>query len=256
MNKRIAIITGASSGLGREYAEQLKENTELDEIWAIARRRERLEKLAAESPVIRPVPLDLTSVEDMKKLIRMLDEEHPDIRILINAAGMGRAAYASETAAEDIDNMIDLNCKAAVRVTAMCLPLMSKGSSVLQIASIAGFQPIPSLAVYAAAKAFLLSYTESLHHELKAEGIHVTAVCPYWVKDTEFISIARQNGTTLFTHTPLASLSKDIVRISLRDSSHNRMISTPGIISSAERIASKILPDSILMGIMNFASKL
>lgn len=192
---KIALVTGASSGLGREFVRQIAEQGKVEEIWAIARRRDRLEALQSISAVpIRVLALDLTRPGDMEYLRNTLQDELPDIRILVNAAGMGRMGPTVDIPAKDNDAMIDLNCRAAVDVTDAAFPYLHPGSQVLEICSTAGFQPIPGLNVYAATKAFLLSYTQTLHYELSPAGIHVTAVCPYWVKDTEFIGIAEKAG--------------------------------------------------------------
>ena len=103
------------------------------------------------------------------------------------------------------------SCWAAVGVTGLCLPYLTRGSRVLEICSTAAFQPMPGLGVYAATKAFLHSYAKTLHHELLPKGIHVTAVCPYWVKDTEFIPLAQEGKAGQFHHFPLASRSKSVV---------------------------------------------
>ena len=191
---KIALVTGASSGLGREFVRQIAEQGKVEEIWAIARRRDRLEALQSISAVpIRVLALDLTRPGDMEYLRNTLQDELPDIRILVNAAGMGRMGPTVDIPAKDNDAMIDLNCR-AVDVTDAAFPYLHPGSQVLEICSTAGFQPIPGLNVYAATKAFLLSYTQTLHYELSPAGIHVTAVCPYWVKDTEFIGIAEKGG--------------------------------------------------------------
>ena len=192
---KIALVTGASSGLGREFVRQIAEQGKVEELWAIARRRDRLEALQSISAVpIRVLALDLTRPGDMEYLRNTLQDELPDIRILVNAAGMGRMGPTVDIPAKDNDAMIDLNCRAAVDVTDAAFPYLHPGSQVLEICSTAGFQPIPGLNVYAATKAFLLSYTQTLHYELSPAGIHVTAVCPYWVKDTEFIGIAEKGG--------------------------------------------------------------
>ena len=202
---KIALVTGASSGLGREFVRQIAEQGKVEEIWAIARRRDRLEALQSISAVpIRVLALDLTRPGDMEYLRNTLQDELPDIRILVNAAGMGRMGPTVDIPAKDNDAMIDLNCRAAVDVTDAAFPYLHPGSQVLEICSTAGFQPIPGLNVYAATKAFLLSYTQTLHYELSPAGIHVTAVCPYWVKDTEFIGIAEKGGHG-FRHYPLAA---------------------------------------------------
>lgn len=185
--------------------------------------------------------LDLTRPGDMEYLRNTLQDELPDIRILINAAGMGRMGPTVDIPAKDNDAMIDLNCRAAVDVTDAAFPYLHPGSQVLEICSTAGFQPIPGLNVYAATKAFLLSYTQTLHYELSPAGIHVTAVCPYWVKDTEFIGIAEKGGHG-FRHYPLASRSQDVVRRALRDSALNLRVSTPGLVCTLHRAAAKVTP--------------
>lgn len=158
---KIALVTGASSGLGREFVRQIAEQGKVEEIWAIARRRDRLEALQSISAVpIRVLALDLTRPGDMEYLRNTLQDELPDIRILVNAAGMGRMGPTVDIPAKDNDAMIDLNCRAAVDVTDAAFPYLHPGSQVLEICSTAGFQPIPGLNVYAATKAFLLSYTQ------------------------------------------------------------------------------------------------
>ena len=239
---RIALVTGASSGLGREFVRQLAHEPGLDEIWVVARRRERLEELCAACPLpVRVLALDLTRPECMDTLRRVLAEHKPNLRVLVNAAGMGRIGPTVDLPARDIGAMIDLNCRAAAQVTDAAFPYLHPGSRVLEVCSTAAFQPMPGLNVYAATKAFLLSYTQSLHYELAPAGIRVTAVRPYWVKDTEFIGIASANGQG-FRHYPLASRSADVVRRALRDSARNRRVSTPGLVCTVHRVAAKILP--------------
>lgn len=202
---KIALVTGASSGLGREFVRQIAEQGKVEEIWAIARRRDRLEALQS----ISAVP----------------------IRVLA----------------------LDLNCRAAVDVTDAAFPYLHPGSQVLEICSTAGFQPIPGLNVYAATKAFLLSYTQTLHYELSPAGIHVTAVCPYWVKDTEFIGIAEKGGHG-FRHYPLASRSQDVVRSALRDSALNLRVSTPGLVCTLHRAAAKVTPNLLCLPLADWLS--
>lgn len=232
---KIALVTGASSGLGREFVRQIAEQGKVEEIWAIARRRDRLEALQSISAVpIRVLALDLTRPGDMEYLRNTLQDELPDIRILVNAAGMGRMGPT-------------------VDVTDAAFPYLHPGSQVLEICSTAGFQPIPGLNVYAATKAFLLSYTQTLHYELSPAGIHVTAVCPYWVKDTEFIGIAEKGGHG-FRHYPLASRSQDVVRRALRDSALNLRVSTPGLVCTLHRAAAKVTPNLLCLPLADWLS--
>lgn len=248
-NKRkIAVITGASSGLGRQFARQIRRE-KIDELWIIARREDRLKEVAEEIPVpVRTLPLDLTKQERLDDLAELLKNEAPDVRILINAAGLGKIGNYKEVSVQDSLNMIDLNCRAAVAVTEACIPYMAKGARILEICSTAAFQPLPSLNVYAASKAFLLRYSRALRWELFGRGILVTAVCPYWVRDTEFIPTAKdtKNGRAV-RHFPFASTSQRVVRRALRDSRLGLAVSTPGPICLLHRITAKFIPHCIMI---------
>ena len=137
----IALITGASSGLGREFAMQISRSEERpQEIWAVARRENRLEELQKLCGIpVRPIPLDLTRQESIRKLEELLQKEKPVIRILVNAAGFGKIGRYSEISREDTDRMIDLNCRAAVDVTLLSLPYMRRGGRILEICSTSAF---------------------------------------------------------------------------------------------------------------------
>ena len=192
---KIALVTGASSGLGREFVRQIAEQGKVEEIWAIARRRDRLEALQSISAVpIRVLALDLTRPGDMEYLRNTLQDELPDIRILVNAAGMGRMGPTVDIPAKDNDAMIDLNCRAAVDVTDAAFPYLHPGSQVLEICSTAGFQPIPGLNVYAATKAFLLSYTQTLHYELSPAGIMLLRYAPTGSRIPSSLALRKKAG--------------------------------------------------------------
>ena len=176
--KRIALITGASSGLGREFARLLAREA-VDELWLVARRGERLRELSAELAVpCRIFALDLTQEAALEELSAALSAEPPVVRYLVNAAGFGRIGMAADIGAATTGRMIALNCRAAAELTERALPYMERGSRVLEIASCAAFQPIPYLAAYAATKAFLLRYSRALAAEVAARGITVNMVAP------------------------------------------------------------------------------
>ena len=186
---RIAIVTGASSGLGRAYARQLDRIRKLDEIWLIARREERLQAVAGELGCKgRVLAMDLKRRESTEVLEAMLAEEKPELAALVCAAGFGKFGRGEDMTAQETEDMVALNCRAAVEVTRVCLPYLERGGRVLEIASCAAFQPLPGMNLYAATKAFLLRYTQALRHELQDRGVLVTAVCPYWLK-TDFIPL-------------------------------------------------------------------
>lgn len=247
---KIAVITGASSGLGREFARQLcREKNPPEELWLVARREDRLKALAKELPLpAKVVPLDLTDSADLDQLAALLQQEQPDVRVLINAAGFGKVGSYREVTRRDSGDMIELNCRAAVEVTLLALPHMRAGGRILQISSTSAFQPFPYLSVYAATKAFLLRYSRALRWELRERKISVTAVCPYWVKDTEFIPIARDTpGEGDIRSYPLASRCAHVVHRALLDSRRNFAVSTPGPVCTLHRVISKFLPHSLLM---------
>ncbi|MCI2107051.1 MAG: SDR family NAD(P)-dependent oxidoreductase [Intestinimonas sp.] len=246
---RIAIVTGASSGLGREFVKQIIQKKRLDAVWVIARRESRLLEMAQGSPVpILPIPLDLTKQESFSALRALLEEEKPDIRILVNAAGFGKIGSYAEISISDSESMINLNCRALVQMTLLVLPYMTRGAQILEVCSVASFQPLPALNVYAASKAFVQSYSRSLRWELFGRGIHVTAVCPYWIKDTEFISIAEKTDHPKgVRHFPLASCAHGVVRAALRDGKLNLPVSTPGPVAFLQRFFTKFIPHELVI---------
>ena len=246
---QIAIVTGASSGLGREFVKQIGKKETLDEIWVIARRKERLTEIAEESSVpVIPISLDLTNQESFSVIKALFEEKQPDIRILVNAAGFGKMGNYAEISENDSGNMIELNCRALVNMTFLALPYMKRGARILEIASAASFQPLPSLNIYAASKAFVQSYSRSLRWELFERGIHVTAVCPYWINDTEFIAVTRNGANSkAVKHFPLASHAHSVVSVALHDSKLNLPVSTPSPVAFLMRIFTKFIPREIIM---------
>ncbi len=192
---RIAIITGASSGMGRECVKEIvKKFKMLDEIWVVARRMDRLEEL--EQEVKRPlkkISLDLATEYAITELNQLLESENPDIKILVNAAGFGKIGDIGTLTLEEELGMVRLNCETLCAITHIVLPYMKNQSMLLQFASSAGFVAQPGFTIYAATKAFVVSYSRGLHEEVKERGIRVTAVCPGRVK-TEFFHVAEQHN--------------------------------------------------------------
>ncbi len=260
MGKKIAVITGASSGLGQEFVRQLEgacrgENALFEacpeELWVIARREERLHALAEETSIpLHVLPMDLTQKDSIDALAELLERENPEVLMLINAAGFGRIGRTMDQTLDELDGMIDLNCRAAVDLTQLVLPYMKKNSRILEICSTAAFQPITRLNVYAATKAFLYHYSRALRVELLPLGIYVTAVCPYWVKDTEFISLAdrkSEGDDPEIADYPLASRKEDVVRHALTDAALRMPVSTPGPVSTLHRFVRKLFPIDVLL---------
>lgn len=246
---RIAVITGASSGIGLEFSKALAENPEFDEMWLIARRKERLEALAAELPVpCRVIPMDLTDKASLEHYAAMLLDEKPDVTVLVNAGGFGKFGHHTAVKLSESLNMIDLNCKALLAVTELSLPYMSDGAEIYQLASLSSFQPVPYLNTYAASKAFVLSYTRGLRRELKDRKIKPMAVCPGWV-GTEFFDRAATSDSDAITYFNRIYTPQAVVKTAIRDMKRNHDVSIHGLPVKLQVLAVKLLPHSLVMRI-------
>ena len=257
---KTAIVTGASSGLGKEFVRRLAGRKDVDELWVIARREDCLVALQElTSKPVKILPMDLTDPESMEKLATVLAFEKPNIRYLVNAAGLGKIGLHPDLSLEEHDQMILLNCKAAVDVSMTCLPYMFKGSHLINICSTAGNQPLPGLGTYAASKAFLINWTKSLHKELLFTGIKVTAVCPYWVKDTEFIGVAQDtddNAKSAVKHFPLAGKTKGTVRWALAGARLNLWVTSTSPVALVHRLLTWQLPDWVSVNIWELVRRI
>ena len=246
---KIAVITGASSGMGREFVRQAGYfYRSLDEIWVIARRKERLESLRKECRVpLRIFDGDLLKKQVYRQYHNELKEKKPDIRMLVNAAGFGKSGTFSEIASEDKKlqpDMIDLNCRALTRMIQLSLPRMSKGSRIINLASAAAFCPQNGFAVYAATKAYVLSLSRALSSELRSRGIIVTAVCPGPV-DTEFFQVSGELTDPLKKLT--IAKAPAVVHKALKDSRKRREVSVYGASMKAARIGARLLPHRLIL---------
>lgn len=243
---KIAIVTGASSGLGWEFVRRIDGKYHPDEIWAVARRGDRLNELKALCPAVRPFPLDLAKEETLQVLRDTLEREDPEVTMLVNAAGFAKMGTYTTLTFEEINGMIDVNCKAAVALTVLAIPHMKKHARILEVCSAAAFQPLPGLNVYAATKAFMLSFSRALRWELFGRRIKVTAVCPDWVK-TEFIGVAKDTaGNRAVRHFPLAASAKGVVSLALFDSRIGAPVSTYSV-SILHRLCAKFIPHEIVI---------
>lgn len=254
----IAIITGASSGLGAWYA-RLLDAEGLDELWLIARREKRLQTIAGlvRTPA-RVLALDLAD-EDAARIIEdeLAAVETPEVRWLVNCAGFGCIGRAGEIPLATLAQMVQVNCTAPLRLISAALPFMNAGSCILNVASCAAFQPVPGVGVYAATKSFLLSYSRSLGHDLAPQGIGVTTVCPYWIRDTEFISRAEATDTQgLFKNFPFPTDAETVARRSIRAAKNGISVCTPDAVSFFDRLAAKLLPKDLLMSLMGLWHRL
>lgn len=247
----IAVVTGASSGMGKEFVLQLGAYVQVDEIWVIARRKAALEALQEQVSVkIRPVVMDLCDTRCYPIYASLLQLEKPNVKLLVNAAGFGKFGAYHKVDPMDDYRMIDLNCKALVAMTRMTLPYMTAGSHVLQLDSLSAFQPVPYITTYGATKAFVLSYCRSMNRELKPAGIRMMAMNPGWVK-TEFFDHAFQtNADGEVQYFNRLYEARDVVATGLKDLYTTRKdVSIHGLPVKAQVWAVKLLPHSLVMNI-------
>lgn len=245
---KIAIVTGASSGIGRQFVRRLDEGGELDEIWVIARRAERLSELSLISKTkIVPISLDLSDEHSDEEISYLLSDKNPDVRALVNAAGYGKFGTFEQLPLNEQLGMIELNQSALARVTYRVLPYMSKGSQIYQIGSLSAFQPVPYMSVYAATKAFVLSFSRALGKELQSREIRVLAVCPGWVRTEFFDRAVVEDGVIVYFNkffTP-----EQIVDRAFRDMKRGKDVSVCGFSIRAQVLLTKILPHKLVMKI-------
>lgn len=250
---KIAIVTGASSGMGKEMVYHLAARFGwLSEIWVIARRREILESFSGNVPVrVRTFALDITRKEHMEILKTALVERHPDVRFLVNAAGIGFTGRIGEITPRQREAMIRLNMEALTAMTELVLPYLSSGSRILQFASAAAFVPQPGFAVYAATKSYVLSYSRALAAELREQKIQVTAVCPGTVQ-TEFLDQAL-GGKELPTYKKMIMLKPQyVVKKAVDDSLNGKEVSVAGLPMKAFRLICKLVPHSLLIHLIHW----
>ena len=247
---KIAVVTGASSGMGREFVLQLQQYPAVEEIWVIARRADALAALQSQVSVpLRIVPLDLAKEESFASYAGLLQQKKPDVKLLVNAAGFGKFGSAEKIPLEDELRMIDLNCKALLAMTRLTLPYMAAGSHILQLDSLSAFQPVPYITTYGATKAFVLSYCRAMNAELKSKGIRMMAINPGWVK-TEFFNHAFQTNGGEVQYFDRLYEAKDVVATGLKDLYHTKKdYSVHGFPVRMQVRLVKLLPHSIVMSV-------
>jgi hypothetical protein len=192
---KIAVVTGASSGMGREFVYALDKDEQFDEMWVIARREERLLELKEKCRAkIRPIVLDLQDRASFEVYKALLEEHKPEISVLVNAAGFGLFGTFTDMDMDKQLDIIDLNSRALTAMCHMSIPYMSHGSRIYNMGSMSSWQPVPYINVYGASKAYVLNFSFALGVELKDKGIRVMAVCPGWIT-TEFFDHAVHDDT-------------------------------------------------------------
>jgi len=235
--KKIAIITGASTGLGREFVKLINARNEIDEIWAIARHQDKLNCLRRQMGTkIRPISMDVSNRKRIEEFGFMLSESGAEVHYLINNAG-----YVEEPL-----NMIDLNIGGVVAMGLVCIHHMPSGSHIINIASQAAFQPLPYQNLYSSTKTFVRNYTRALNVELKDRGITATAVCPGWLKTHlyERANIGAAKATRRFCgmKTP-----DKVAKKAMADADCGKDISIYSLYVNFCHIGAKLLPQKLMM---------
>ena len=267
MKKNIIIVTGASSGMGKEFVKRIDQRfPKVDEIWLIARRKDILQELADScNHTCKVLALDLSDKQAQDEIKDLLAVEKPQITLLVNSAGYGILGpfYQNTAEVEDADfkttvdadwmkeqtGMVSLNCEALTAMTYLCIPYMKKGGRIIQLASSAAFLPQPKFAVYAATKSYVLSFSRALNEELRDRQIHITAVCPGPV-DTEFFDRAEKGSDTLFIKKLVMAKPERVVKKALLDARNKKDVSVYSLLIQAFYAASKILPHKLMLMVM------
>lgn len=247
--KNIAIITGAGSGLGKEFTRLLAKDDSIDEILVLSRNQEKLNNLISEfGNKIKPYIIDLSDREKIKTFGEFLRTQDYNIKILVNNAGFAKFCSYEDISIDESLNMIDLNISGVVATGLVCIPFMQKGTHIINVASQAAFQPVPYQNIYSATKAFVKSYSRALNIELKEKGITVTAVCPGWIKTDLYnracIDAKKATKRFLFMAKPDAVAKK-----ALKDAYAGKDMSVYGFYVNSCAIMSKLLPEKIIMKI-------
>ena len=247
---RIAVVTGASSGMGRKFVEVF-DGEGLDEIWGIGLNKEKLEEVKASTKTaFRFFDMDLTDEKNLLVYEDALKQANPDVAYLINASGYGKFGRYDEINKETCMNMIDLNCKALVFLTQTTLPYMQKGARIGQFSSVASFQPVPYINVYAATKAFVLSYSRALNEELRPRGITVTAICPFWTRTAFFDRAKKVEHKTIDEVVTKYAVMYDpekVIKKAFKDVKNGKGVSIYGFKAKEQMILSKFMPKTLLM---------
>ncbi len=247
---RVGIITGASSGMGRDFARLLAKEGEIDELWLIARRQGRLDKLSEKLGIpCRALPLDLLERESFTILSDCLALENPSVTWLVNAAGYGVVGKVQDLPEGEQHDMVSLNCTALTAVTRAVLPYMKEGGRIVQFASASAFLPQPEFAVYAATKAYVLSFSRALNCELRPRKISVTSVCPGPV-NTEFLKIAEEHEAIRAYKRFFMAESRRVVKNAYRAAKSRREVAVPGLSTRFLQFASKVFPHKVLLKFM------
>ena len=238
-----ALVTGASSGIGAEIARQLGEAGVPTVL--VARRGDRLAEIAARYDDFEVLEADLLTAQGQAATVERISSATSPIDLVINNAGFGTSGVFHELDVDRLSDEVELNVKALTVLSHAALAAMvPRGRGYLMnVSSVASFQASPGLGVYAATKAYVTSLTEALHGEVKASGVHVTALCPGLTK-TEFQDHSNTTGLALKVPDLAWTTVEEVASTGLRDVASNKTISVPGALYKVAVTSSDLLPRS------------
>ncbi len=246
-----ALVTGASSGIGSEVAKQLAARGH--SLVLVARREERLRSLATELSAdhgveVEVIACDLGEEAERDRLESELRSHGRSVEVLVNNAGFGHQADFARSPRERMVEMVRLNVEAVVDLTSRFLgPMVERGrGSVINIASLGAFQPLPGSAVYGASKAFVLSFSEAIRTELRGSGVTVTAVCPGPVR-TEFMAVAEIPGVEDRTPGVVWTAAEDVAKHAVQGAEHDKRVVVPGLLNRAGALAGQHSPRAVAL---------
>lgn len=248
----IVIITGASSGIGREFVYQMDLAFDsVDEFWLVSRSKEKLTQIAGSlRHESRIFPMDVTNNVQLERLEATVRKNKARVRMLVNCAGYGIMGAFAEQDRREETGMIRVNCEALTNITHRMIPYMRPGSRIIQMASCAAFLPQPNFAVYAASKAYVLRFSQALGTELRKKGIYVTSVCPGPV-DTPFFETAERHGKTLAIKKYTMVSADQVVAKALSDSLHKKSKSVYSLPIKGVELLAKVVPHDIALFCMD-----
>lgn len=243
MARPVALVTGASAGLGAEFARQLAARGHT--LVLAARRKDRIETLASELGYARAVEIDLSREGAAAELVANVEAAGETIDLLVNNAGFGLHGRVDKADPVRLRQMIDLNCGTLTELCRQVLPAMveQRSGAILNVASTAAFQPGPGMAVYFATKAFVLSLSEALHEEVKRHGVSVTALCPGPTR-TEFGEVAGFKGSSRISG--LSMNSEPVVRAGLEALDANKAVTITGALNKVGALSTRFVPRSLV----------
>ena len=194
---------------------------------------------------VKPFSIDLSNLEQIEEFGKVLKEKKPEIKYLINNAGLGKIGSYKEFSLRELDRIVNVNSKAPILLCNLCIPYMKEGSRIVNVSSASAFQPAPYINLYAASKAFTRSYSRGLNMELKSRGITVTAVCPSWVA-TKLLP-KELNGKRV-KYPGLVAADK-VAAQALKDAKKGKDMSVYSLFVKSQHLIVKLLPQKLVMKI-------